>query len=58
MKKDAHFQRGPEQDKALNQIKSLLSDPPILQYFDPKAKSMIQADASQQGLGAFLLQGG
>lgn len=58
VKNDVHFQWGPEQDKALNQIKSLLSDPPILQYFDPKAKSMIQADASQRGLGAVLLQRG
>ena len=38
VKNDIHFQWGPEQDKALNQIKSvLLSDPPVLQYFDPKA---------------------
>ena len=58
VKNDVHFQWGPEQDKALNQIKSLLSDPPILQYFDPKAKSVIQADASQHGLGAVLLQKG
>ena len=58
VKNDVHFQWGPEQDKALNQIKSLLSDPPILQYFDPKAKSMIQADASQRGLEAVLLQRG
>ena len=42
----------------MNQIKPLLSDPPILQYFDPKAKSMIQTDASQHGLGAVLLQRG
>ena len=29
-------------------------DPPILQYFDPKAKSVIQADASQHGLELLL----
>ena len=58
VKNDVHFQWGPEQYKALNQIKSLLSDPPILQYFDPKAKSVIPADASQHGLGAVLLQKG
>ena len=58
VKNDVHFQWDPEQDKALNQIKSLLSDPPILQYFDPKAKSVIQADASQRGLGVVLLQKG
>ena len=52
------FQWGTEQDKSLNQIKSLLPDPPILQYFDPKTKSVIQADVSQCGLEAVLLQKG
>ena len=47
-----------EQDMALNQVKSLLFDPPILQYFDHKTKSVIQADASQCRLGAVLLQNG
>ena len=47
-----------EQDMALNQVKSLLFDPPILQYFDPKTKNVIQADASQCRLGAVLLQKG
>ena len=38
--------------------KDLLSDPPILQYFDSRTQSVIQADASQRGLGAVLLQKG
>ena len=58
IKTDVHFQCGPEQDKVLSQIKSLLADPPILQYFDSTAQSIIQADASQRGLGAILLQKG
>ena len=58
VKADVHFQWGSDQDKALSQIKSLLSDPPTLQYFDPAAQSIIQADASQQGLGAVFLQKG
>ena len=58
VKADVHFQWGPDQDKALSQIKSLLSDPPTLQYFDPATQSIIQADASQQGLGAVLMQKG
>ena len=58
VKADVHFQWGPEQDKALKQVKDLLSDPPILQYFDSRTQSVIQADASQRGLGAVLLQKG
>ena len=58
VKTDVHFQWGPEQDKSLSQIKSLLADPPILQHFDPTTQSTIQADASQRGLGAVLLQKG
>ena len=49
---------GPEQDQALSLIKSLLSDPPTLLYFDPAAQSVIQANASQQGLGGIFLQKG
>ena len=58
VKADVHFQWGPEQDKALKQVKDLLSNPPILQYFDSRTQSVIQADASQRGLGAVLLQKG
>ena len=38
VKADVYFQWGPEQDQALSQIKSLLSDPPTLQYLTPRSE--------------------
>ena len=58
LKSDVIFQWCPEQAKALERIKKILSAALVLTYFDPSAQSMIQADASQYGLGACLLQRG
>ena len=44
----------PNQD----QVKEVLSSAPMLSYFDPSKTSTIQADASQHGVGACLLQQG
>ena len=43
---------------AFEDIKVELMKAPVLAYFDPKEKHMIQTDASQKGLGAVLLQQG
>ena len=58
VKVDTHFQWAGEHDKALDKLKAVLTNSPILQYFDPTIRSTIQADASQHGLGACLLQKG
>ena len=58
LKSDIHFTWGPEQTTAMTKVKEILSTSPVLSYFDPSAKSTIQADASQFGLGACLLQKG
>ena len=58
LKSDTPFTWGPEQEKALTKIKEILSTTPVLSYFDPTVSSTIQADASQYGLGACLLQKG
>ena len=42
----------------MSQIKNILSTEPVLQFFNPSISSVIQADASQHGLGACLLQQG
>ena len=46
------------QDKAFEEIKHLLTQAPVLAYFDPTKELSIQYDASGQGLGAALLQEG
>jgi len=58
LKSDVLFEWGQEQHAALTKVKEILSSSPVLHYFDPKVVSTIQADASQSGLGACLLQKG
>ena len=58
IKTDVHFQWNSTAEDALTHIKKILSTQPVLQFFDPAVTSVIQADASQYGLGACLLQRG
>ena len=58
LKTDVHSQWNASAQKALELIKETLSTEPVLHYFDPSAVNVIQADASQHGLGACLLQRG
>jgi hypothetical protein len=44
------------QREAFNQLKQLLIKAPVMQYFDPSKKIVIQTDASKSGLGCCLLQ--
>ena len=39
-------------------MKQIISEAPILKYFDPKADTELQCDASDKGLGACLMQEG
>ena len=49
---------GPEHDRAFAAVKQEVSTLGVLRYFDPKAETVIQTDASLKGLGAVLLQQG
>lgn len=44
--------------KAFDETKKILSNAPILQYFNPEVQPVLQCDASQNGLGACLMQNG
>ena len=48
----------PEHDKAIENLKVVLTNKPMLVFFDVKQPVTIQADASQSGLGACLMQRG
>lgn len=52
------FKWAEEQEKALQEVKRLVTTAPVLNYYGPKAKLEIQCDASKKVLGAALLQKG
>lgn len=44
------------QGRSFEQVKQIISEAPVLKYFDPKADTELQCDASDKGLGACLMQ--
>ena len=57
-RKDVEWNWSQAQDKTFAEVKRLLTQTPILVYFDPRKQLVIQSDASNGGLGAVLLQDG
>ena len=45
-------------DAAFNLLKKLLTNSPVLKYFDVNESVVISTDASKSGLGSVLLQNG
>ena len=58
LKKDVEFVWNESNDEAFQKIKDVLTDSPVLAYFNPKLDVTLQVDASKYGLGAMLLQEG
>ncbi|XP_046585212.1 uncharacterized protein K02A2.6-like [Haliotis rubra] len=58
IKNDSHWDWTSNHDRAFREIKDLItrSPGPVLQYFDRKKDVIPQVDASQNGVGAVLLQ--
>uniref|UniRef100_A0A8D2J594 Gypsy retrotransposon integrase-like protein 1 n=1 Tax=Varanus komodoensis TaxID=61221 RepID=A0A8D2J594_VARKO len=56
--KDAVWHWLPKHDKAVQEIKCLVTDTPVLKYYDVTKPVTIQSDASKNGLGCCLLQDG
>lgn len=57
-RQDVEFIWTTEHDNALKQVKHLLTNAPVLSFFNPTEQIEIETDASKDGLGACLLQNG
>ena len=58
LKDRAFWSWQPEHTEAMEKLKTLLALAPVLKYYDVNKPVIIQADASQSGLGACLIQEG
>jgi len=56
LRKNNHFIWEHEQKQSLQQIKAVLTKEPVLSFYDVTQEVTIQTDASQNGIGACLLQ--
>ena len=56
LRKDVQFNWSWEQSDAFQKVKKLLSEAPVLAFFNVKKPVTVSCDASQYGLGAVLLQ--
>ena len=56
LKKDSHWHWHHEHDKAFNDIKQAIARPTLLHFFDVSKPVVVQADSSQSGLGACIMQ--
>ena len=56
--KDVEWQWTEHQEQAFNKLKQLVTEAPVLKYFEPKEELALQSDVSDTGLGAILTQSG
>lgn len=56
LEKDAEWLWTPEQARATDQIKTVLSSPPVLRFYNVNERVTLQVDASSYALGAAILQ--
>ena len=55
---DSIFDWMPQHEDAFNEIKKLLSEAPLLQYYNVNEPVVLESDSSDVGLGAVILQNG
>ena len=56
--KNAVFVWSRQHDEAFEQVKKLVTEHPVLRYYDMNEEVTVQCDASEKGVGATLLQNG
>lgn len=56
LRKDIQWHWDTKHDHCFAELKTCLTSPPVLQYYDMKTPIVISVDASKNGLGACLLQ--
>ena len=56
LKKDTVWVWNEPQEKAFQRVKELLTQTPILTYYDPSKPIIISVDASSYGLGGAIFQ--
>lgn len=58
MAKDVKWHWMDHQDQAFQRIRQLVTEAPVLKYYEPTEERTLQSDASQAGQGAVLTQNG
>lgn len=58
LQKDAEFVFDEPQTQAFNEVKRIITNAPVLGYFDPSKQLVIECDSSQNGTGCCLMQDG
>ena len=56
LKEDTAWEWSTQHEHEWNEIKTVLTNKPVLVYFDPQKQIKISSDASKDGLGAVIMQ--
>ena len=56
LEKETEWHWEESQEKSFQHLKSMVTNSPVLQFFDPQKSTRISVDASSSGMGAVLLQ--
>ena len=58
MKKDTPFVWQPEHHRAFQSLKQIITEAPVLAYYDSEKDNVIQSDSSLKGIGCVLMPDG
>lgn len=58
LQKDAEFVWDDPQPHAFQEVKKIITNAPVLGYFDPEKQLVLECDASKSGIGCYLMQDG